>query len=165
MPSDVVTLMLEDHQEAKRALQTFEDADRARWGELFPKLADALVRHEVAEEVVVYPVVRGEPGGAAIADARIAEQADAEALLSQMEQMDPTSDGFAEAFNTLHSAVLEHAGSEEDEVFPLLQKREQSERLVEMGKRYTKLKSFAPDGGRQSIAELANKIREAARSA
>jgi hemerythrin superfamily protein len=165
MPSDVVTLLLEDHQEAKRALQTFEDADRARWAELFRKLADTLVRHEVAEEVVVYPVLRDEPGGAAIADARIAEQAEAEDLLSQMEQMDPTSDEFAEAFSTLQSAVLEHAGSEEAEVLPLLQEQEPSERLVEMGKRYTKVKSFAPDGGWQSIAELADTILEAARPA
>jgi hemerythrin superfamily protein len=165
MPSDVVTLMLEDHHEAKMALQTFEDADRARWGELFPKLADTLVRHEVAEEVVVYPVLRDEPGGAAIADARIAEQAEAEDLLSRMEQMDPTSDGFGEAFNTLHSAVLEHAGSEEAEVFPLLQEQEQGEHLIEMGRRYTKVKSFAPDGGRQSIAEFADTIRAAAHSA
>ena len=164
MPSDVVMLMLEDHHKAKLALQTFEDRDRARWGELFRKLADTLVRHEVAEEVVVYPVLRDEPGGAAIADARIAEQAEAEDLLSQMEQMDPTSDEFAEAFNTLHSAVLEHAGSEEAEVFPLLQEQEPSERLVEMGKRYTEVKSFAPDGGWQSIAELADTILEAARS-
>jgi hypothetical protein len=33
-----------------------------------------------------------------------------------------------------------------------------------MGKRYTKVKSFAPDDGRQSIAELADTILEAARS-
>jgi len=150
MPSDVVMLMLEDHHKAKLALQTFEDRDRARWGELFRKLADTLVRHEVAEEVVVY--------------ARIAEQAEAEDLLSQMEQMDPTSDEFAEAFSTLRAAVLEHARSEEAEVLPLLQEQEPSERLVEMGKRYTQVKSFAPDDGRQSIAELADTILEAARS-
>jgi len=60
--------------------------------------------------------------------------------------------------------VLEHAGSEEAEVLPLLQDQEQSERRVEMGMRYTKVKSFAPEGDRKSISEFADKIRETGRS-
>ncbi len=161
MPSDdVLTLLMEDHQEAERVLKSLADADWSKRGELFAKLADTLVRHEVAEEVAVYPVLRDEPGGAAIADARIEEQYEAADLLSQMEQMDPSSEEFDQAFNTLKSAVLEHAGAEEQEVFPRLQDQEDQERLIEMGERYNRVKESVPEGSTARVSELAEQMRK-----
>lgn len=166
MPAEsIVTLLTEDHQEAERSLKTFADADRSRWGDMFSELAGTLVRHEVAEEIVVYPVVRQEPGGAPIADARVAEQSQAADLLSNMEMMDPTSDEFAEAFDTLREAVLEHASSEESEVFPLLEQHEDEAQLAEMGERYTEVKSLDLDGRSHTVNGLTESLRSAAKSA
>ena len=73
-PDDVVRLLEEDHQLVQSRFESLSAAPADGRAELFWKLTNDLVRHEVAEEVVVYPAIRDVPGGDAIADARIAEQ-------------------------------------------------------------------------------------------
>ncbi|MGH8988632.1 MAG: hemerythrin domain-containing protein [Acidimicrobiales bacterium] len=113
-------------------------------GELFWKLTNDLVRHEVAEEAVVYPSLRDVPGGDKVADARIAEQSAAEEQLADMEKMDPASSEFVRALGTLQTAVLEHARAEEESAFGLLLGAVAPDDRVELGVRYVKAKDAAP---------------------
>jgi hemerythrin superfamily protein len=139
---DVVSLLLEDHEQARGALKSFEDADRSQWSDQFPEIADTLARHEAAEEAAVYPILSDEiPGGAALAAPRLEEQSEARGLLGQMKSMTIGSDEFAEAFAKLRSAVLEHASEEESEIFPLLRLHLSEARLTEMGEYYAKVKA------------------------
>lgn len=72
--------------------------------------------------MVVYPALRKDtPGGNAEADARIAEQSEAESRLNDGESMDPTSAEFATSFRTLRDAVLSHGQAEESGAFALLE--------------------------------------------
>ncbi len=103
-----------------------------------------LVRHEVAEEHVIYPVVRRAPGGEEEAKTRIAEQAEAEKLLAEMEKLDASSVEFATAFTSLRRSVLEHASAEEATTFPLLREMEDAESRSALGGRYELAKSKAP---------------------
>ena len=82
MPSDIVSLLVADHQDLRRRLGTFATADQVGRSRSFRQLADTLVRHEVAEEMVLYPVVHMEPGGTAIARARMAEQSETAAVMA-----------------------------------------------------------------------------------
>ncbi len=160
---DIVTLLLQDHNETRLQLEIFADSDRTEWAARFSRLADSLVRHEVGEEVVLYPVLRMEPGGCAIADARLAEQSEVADVLSQMERADPLGAEFAEAFDTLRSVVLEHAGSEELFVFPLLRQLDQDGLLLEMGRRYREIKdSPSPTQQPSDVKQLAALIRQKA---
>ncbi len=143
-PDDVVRLLKEDHQLVKSRLEALGAAPADGRAELFWKLTNDLVRHEVAEEVVVYPAVRDVPGGDAIADARIAEQSEAEEKLAQMEKMDATSPEFAQEVAALKSAVLEHAKAEEETAFAMLLGALAPDRRIELGQRYTKAKDAAP---------------------
>lgn len=143
-PDDVVRLLEEDHQLVKSRLEALSAASADGRAELFWKLTNDLVRHEVAEEVVVYPAVRDVPGGDAIADARIAEQSEAEEKLAQMEKMDAASPEFAREVGTLKSAVLEHAKAEEETAFAMLLGALAPDRRIELGQRYTKAKDAAP---------------------
>ena len=143
-PDDVVRLLEEDHQLVKSRLEALAAAPADGRGELFWKLTNDLVRHEVAEEVVVYPAVRDVPGGDAIADARISEQSEAEEKLAQMEKMDPASPEFAQEVAALKSAVLEHATAEEETAFAMLLGALAPDRRIELGQRYTKAKDAAP---------------------
>ena len=138
-------------------------SDRTEWATRFSRLANALVRHEVGEEVVLYPVLRMEPGGGAIADARLAEQSQAADVLSQMERTDPLDEEYAEAFDTLRSVVLEHAGSEELFVFPLLRQLDQDGLLLEMGRRYREIRD-SPSPAQQpcDVEQLAALLRQRA---
>lgn len=143
-PDDVVRLLEEDHQLVQSRLESLSAAPADGRGELFWKLTNDLVRHEVAEEVVVYPALRDIPGGNAVADARIAEQSEAEEKLAQMEKMDASSAEFASEVAGLKSAVLEHAKAEEETAFAMLLSALGPEQRIEMGQRYVKAKDAAP---------------------
>jgi hemerythrin superfamily protein len=111
----------------------------------FCGLVHLLVAHEIAEEQVVYPVVRSDvPNGEAISTARIEEQSEAEKKLAQMEKLDAATPEFATQFAELKAAVLEHAQAEEREVFPLLRQVEDEKKRTQMGARYEKAKASAP---------------------
>jgi iron-sulfur cluster repair protein YtfE (RIC family) len=159
---DIVSRLKADHAQAREQLDAFATADGASLQELFVKLADALVRHEVGEEMVLYPVLRMEPGGSAIADARVTEQSETVHLLAEMERMSVGSAEFADAFDTLRSTVNEHTYAEEEFVFPLLEEEEQEALLAEMGSRYAKLRDAVPRNASTDVAELARAIRESA---
>jgi hypothetical protein len=143
--TDVIELLLEDHEEAKALLGRFGDiapAERARY---FSEVVTELVRHEVAEEHVVYPIIRhGPPGGEQEAKARIAEQTEAERLLVALERLDPSSEEFATHFAILRQTVLDHASAEEASTFPLLQQMEDAESRLALGGRYEHAKARAP---------------------
>jgi hypothetical protein len=65
---DAVSLLLEDHEQAREALRSFAEADPLEWSAQFAVLAGSLSRHEEAEEVAVHSVLRDEiPGGGALA--------------------------------------------------------------------------------------------------
>ncbi|MGH9044404.1 MAG: hemerythrin domain-containing protein, partial [Acidimicrobiales bacterium] len=96
---DIVQALTEDHQKAKALLERFESVAPNGRAEYFTEVVHDLVTHEVAEELVVYPAIRSDaPNGNAEADVRIAEQSEAEELLSSMEGTDPMSEGFVETF-------------------------------------------------------------------
>jgi iron-sulfur cluster repair protein YtfE (RIC family) len=141
---DVVRLLEEDHRAVEQRFSELSGAGAATRAELFWKLTNDLVRHEVAEEVVVYPAIRELQGGDRIADARIAEQSEAEEQLAKMEKMDAESPEFVRELATLKAAVLEHAKAEEQTAFSMLLGAVSPERRVELGQRYMKAKDAAP---------------------
>jgi hemerythrin superfamily protein len=142
---DVVSLLTQDHAAVKQRFAEFDNALPETRAELFWKLTDQLIRHEVAEEVVVYPVVRKEPGGEGLADARIAEESAAERMLAHMEKLDPSTEEFLGALRDLQAAVLDHAQKEEKEVFPLLVTHEETAYLIQLGQKYKGAKLEAPN--------------------
>jgi hemerythrin superfamily protein len=142
--TDVVELLLADHEEAKVLLRRFEGIAPTERASYFCEVVTELVRHEVAEEQVVYPIIRHAPGGDEEADTRIAEQAKAEELLADMEKLEASSTEFATHFTSLRQAVLAHASSEEATTFPLLREMEDTESRVALGGRYEHAKSKAP---------------------
>lgn len=141
---DVVLLLEEDHRMVEQKFEELSLAGPATRGELFWKLTNDLVRHEVAEEVVVYPALRHLAGGDQVADARIAEQSEAEAQLAKMEKMDAESPEFVAELATLKAAVLKHAKSEEETAFMMLRGSVETPQRVELGQRYVKAKDAAP---------------------
>jgi hemerythrin superfamily protein len=143
--TDVVELLLADHEEAKALLGRFEDVLPAERADYFCEVVTELVRHEVAEEHVVYPIIRhAARGGEQEAKARIAEQKEAEQLLVAMERLDASSAEFATQFITLRHAVLDHASAEEASTFPLLKEMEDAESRIALGGRYEHAKARAP---------------------
>lgn len=173
---DIVDLLLDDHQVVERLLGRLDvEAVPDRRSGLFRELTTALVQHEVAEEVTVYPFIRRLGGtGEVEADARIREQAEAESLLGTMQQLDVMGAEFAARFDELRRAVLRHARLEESVVFPYLTSATTPDDRSAMGRRYERAVQSAPTrphpnapdtppGNRivGPVAALADRVRDA----
>jgi hypothetical protein len=141
---DIVSLLTQDHEAIRERFMELETSEPEVRAQLFRELTQQLVRHEVAEEIVVYPALRHEPEGDAVADARLAEESQAEKLLARMEALDPTSEEFLGAVRDLQSDVLEHAAHEESEVLPLLAANEDPGYLALLGQKFKGEKLAAP---------------------
>lgn len=145
MASDVLLLLEQDHQAAEALLKRFDDIPLNGREEYFCEVVHTLVGHEVAEELVVYPTLRDDaPNGGQVADARLAEQGEAEELLAEMEKLDPASGAFTSMFEKLRADVVRHAKAEETTAFELLKTFTTTARLEELGERYEKAKASAP---------------------
>ena len=133
---DLISLLVQDHEAITERFFELEKADPGMREQLFWELMEQLLRHEVAEEVVVYPALRREPGGDPIADARLREESVAEQMLARLEHLDPVTEEFRGAIKDLEAAVLAHAHKEEAEVFPLLAANEESGYLALLGQKF-----------------------------
>src|SRR5580704_15205338 len=104
--TDIVQLLLADHRDAGALLGRLDGLppeDRATY---FSTVVSELVAHEVAEEHVVYPIIRHTPGGEAETKARIGEESAVEQLLVDLGRVDATSPEFATKFAAMRDAVL-----------------------------------------------------------
>jgi len=175
----VIDLLLRDHQKTRQRLEEFETKSKDEVEDYFCNLREELIRHEIAEELIVYPVFRKnvEDGGV-VADACIGEQTHAEMTLAEMEREDLQSDSFRARFDELRQAVIAHAKHEESEVFPALHTQSDLQELIELGVRYEKALDAAPPHphphalatkpGNQAldpVSALVERIRDAMRAA
>lgn len=142
---NIVELLLRDHRKVETMLTKLDTTPDNKLGDYFCGLREELVRHEVAEELIVYPAFRKNvQGGDEIADACIAEQSKAEEKLAQLEKEDTTTVSFRTQLGDLRQAVLMHANHEEREVFPALQQNTSVTDLDQLGERYEKALKAAP---------------------
>ncbi|MCU1495875.1 MAG: hemerythrin protein [Acidimicrobiaceae bacterium] len=142
---DLVALLKADHKTVEALLAAVDSTAESAIVEYFCKVREELVRHEVAEELVVYPAFRRNvPGADAVADARIAEQSEAEEALARLDKQEDDPAALRSGLVKLRGNVLAHAIREEQEVFPLLESHTGTEELQELGRRYEKALAAAP---------------------
>jgi hemerythrin superfamily protein len=142
---DILDLLADDHREAEGLLNRFESIPTDEREQYFCQVVHELVRHEVAEELVVYPALRSDAsGGDEEADARIHEQSEAEQMLAEMQDLDAASAEFQVKFVKLREAVLQHAKAEESGAFVMLRQSEDSEARTKLGACYESAKASAP---------------------
>ena len=143
MAQGIIDALRHDHEEVRKLFTRLEAATGKQRRELFQRLVAEIVRHEVAEEEILRPVSKHD-AGAAIANARIKEESQAEELLKDMEKLDPDSAEFDSKLAKLRREVERHAEAEETKEFPRVAKKETHERLEQMGRAYEAAKTAAP---------------------
>lgn len=117
-----VTMLRDQHEMVRNLMTQVEQSAGESRKQAFEPLVRLLAVHETAEEMVIYPAIRGDgQRGDSIAGRRVEEEDRAKKLLTDLEKMDPTSVEFEQLFTTLRSAVEAHASGEEREVFPLVE--------------------------------------------
>ncbi|MCP2261457.1 Hemerythrin HHE cation binding domain-containing protein [Streptoalloteichus tenebrarius] len=145
---DLFSVLIADHREVEQAFRELETgaiSDPRQRRDLADHVIAELVRHSVAEEMYLYPTARKVlPDGDQIADQEIAEHAEAERVMKELDGMDATDARFDELLRTLMREIRDHIRGEENDLFPRLQAACDQEELRELGRKVTRAKQMAP---------------------
>ena len=147
---DVIEILEHDHREVEEMFAELEslrgassDADRERRKELTEQVTIELVRHSVAEEVIVYPRVEGRVGEDEVEHAR-EEHAQAEKTLQRLEKLDADDPDFDDELASLMKEIRHHIDDEEGEMFAHMRRSMDADELRSLGTQVEAFKKVAP---------------------
>ncbi|GAB2595866.1 hemerythrin domain-containing protein [Streptomyces capparidis] len=144
---DVIAELTTDHREVEEMLEQLlavPPGDQAR-RDIVDRLTIELIRHAVAEEEHLYPAVREHLAeGDALADKELADHAEVERILKDLEGLDPTDARFEQLVARLRTTVGEHVEDEERRLFVMLRDACSPQALTELGDRVRRAKRTAP---------------------
>jgi hemerythrin superfamily protein len=141
---DLVRILLTQHATVKDLLDQIEEASGAKRKKLFEHLTTTLKAHETAEESVVRPVTK-ETAGEDVADARNAEEDEANEVIAALSELDVDSPEFDDRFAEFKQAVSDHAEAEETQEFPTIESGRSAGERRELGDEF--LAQFEAAGG------------------
>ncbi|QMU76715.1 hemerythrin domain-containing protein [Streptacidiphilus sp. PB12-B1b] len=148
---DVIAVLLGQHARVKNLFAQVEAATGQARQERFDELRQLLAVHEIGEEIVLRPVAE-KAAGEQEADARNAEEKEANKVLAELEKLDVDGAEFAAKFAEFQKAVLAHAEHEEREEFPAVREHCSPQERQEMGRRLLKAEDKAPTHPHASAA-------------
>ncbi len=143
---DVVDILTADHREMTellaRATQT-QDVEQRR--DLVETAIAEVMRHAVAEEMYVYPVMEKHlPNGKEEVEHDKQEHDEIVQVMKKLEEADAADPAFMNLVQELDKQLRHHADDEESDQFPKLRAHLSSEQLLEMGDKVQKAKQLAP---------------------
>jgi hypothetical protein len=147
---DVIEVLEHDHREVEQMFQELEslrgavtDDAMSRRKALTEQVTIELVRHSVAEEVLVYPKVEDKVSAEEAEHAR-EEHAEAEETLQRLEKLDADDPGFDEELSTLMAEIRHHIADEEGQMFAHMRQVMDPDELRRLGSRVEAFKKVAP---------------------
>jgi hypothetical protein len=130
---DIVDALLAQHEQAKSLLAGVKAASGTEKQTLFQELTAMLKMHETGEQQVVHPALATlGADGDEVAQARLAEEQEADDAIAELTRLGTDHADFDAKFEEFRQAVLEHATREENEEFPRLRKGLTAEKLHAM---------------------------------
>ena len=130
-----------------------EDA-KARRKTVTEQVTIELVRHSVAEEVIVYPRVEPNVGAEEVEHAR-EEHAEAEETLQRLERLDADAPDFDDELATLMAEIRHHIEDEEGDIFAQMRKTMDPGELRNLGVLVENFKKVAPTRPHPSVPNTA----------
>jgi hemerythrin superfamily protein len=147
---DVIEVLEHDHREVERMFAELEslrgaatEDARSRRKSVTEQVTIELVRHSVAEEVLVYPQVEDKVSAEEAEHAR-KEHAEAEETLQRLEKLDADDPGFDDELATLMSEIRHHVADEEGQMFAHMRQTIDADELRKLGGRVEAFKKVAP---------------------
>ncbi|KAA0013859.1 hemerythrin domain-containing protein [Billgrantia pellis] len=144
--ADVVDILTIDHRQMEELLgriQHTPEPDQRR--ELADTLIAEVMRHAVAEEMHVYPVIeKYVPNGTDDVQHDKQEHDEIVQVMKQLEDADTSDPTFMDHVRKLDGLLRHHASDEEGEQFPKLRSHIPGEQLVDMGRKVETAKQLAP---------------------
>jgi hemerythrin superfamily protein len=144
--NDVVDILTSDHHEVLDLVQqipSVEDANVRR--DMADTVIAELMRHSVAEEMYVYPVMRDRlPNGDDEVKHDTEEHQQLEEVMKQLESVDANDAAFFDVMSRLEEVLRDHVSDEENDQFPQLRSTIPQDELVEIGRKVEAAKKAAP---------------------
>jgi hypothetical protein len=120
-PGTVLELLVRDHLVIRGLLDRFDITATDEWGGVFRDLSDYLVRHEIAEQEVVYPALSAAfPGSRSAFQACTGEEDATVERLAAMELLSPLTREFRSALGHLRDALDAHIAHEDQLILPMI---------------------------------------------
>jgi hypothetical protein len=141
---DLVAILLTQHATVRDLLEQVGGSSGQDRKQAFDRLAGLLKAHETAEESVVR-LVSDQTAGAEVAQARNAEEDEADEVIAKLQQLDVDSADFDAQFAEFTKAVSDHAEAEEHDEFPTIRDGRSPEDRIALGERF--LAEFRAAGG------------------
>jgi hemerythrin superfamily protein len=144
--ADVVDELTADHREATELLdQILATSDPEARRDMADTVITELVRHSVAEEMYVYPVIQDTfPNGKEVVEHDTEEHKELERTMKELEGCAADDPRFSALVSELRGQLHHHATDEENEQFPELRTSIPREELVEMAHKVNTAKQVAP---------------------
>jgi hemerythrin superfamily protein len=147
---DVIEILEHDHREVEQMFSELEtlrgastDEAKERRKTLTDRVTIELVRHSVAEEVLVYPQVEDKVSADEAKHAR-KEHAEAEETLHRLEKLDADDPAFDDELATLMAEIRHHIEDEEGQMFAHMRQAIDADDLRKLGGRVEAFKKVAP---------------------
>jgi hemerythrin superfamily protein len=154
---DVIEVLEQDHREVEQMFGELEslrgatdDVALSRRKDLMEQVTIELVRHSVAEEVLVYPQVEKKVSPEEAERAK-REHAEVEETLQRLEHLNPDEAAFDEELATLMREIRQHVAEEEGEMFVHMRQALGEDELRKMGSRVEAFKKVAPTRPHPSV--------------
>ncbi|MFF7178588.1 hemerythrin domain-containing protein [Streptomyces sp. NPDC008121] len=160
---NVIQELTADHREVDELFAKIEalPSGDERRRDLADQLTMELIRHSVAEEQYLYPSVRRfVDDGDDLADKEVADHAEVERMLKELEGCEPGDGMFDTLITRLKASVGAHVADEENRLFPLLAESCSASALDDLGEKVRSAKKTAPTRPHPSAPDTppANKI-------
>jgi hemerythrin-like domain-containing protein len=147
---DVIEILEQDHREVEEMFAELEslrgastEEAQSRRKAVTDQVTIELVRHSVAEEVLVYPQVEKKVSPEEAEHAR-EEHAEAEETLQRLEKLDADDPAFDDELSTLMAEIRHHIEDEEGQMFAHMRQVIDADELRTLGGRVEAVKKVAP---------------------
>jgi hemerythrin-like domain-containing protein len=143
---DVIDVLVSDHRDVTALIgEIWSVKDPMMRRDLTDTAISELVRHAVAEEMYVYPVIRKYlADGEKAVEHDVEEHKELEQTMKRLEDVDVSSPEFEVELRRLETLLADHVQDEESEQFPELRLRVPPEELTELAGKVETAKKLAP---------------------
>jgi len=143
-------LLKKQHKTVKALFKKVENTEDGRQRrQLMDQIANELKIHTKIEEEIFYPAVReiGTSKAEELVDESFEEHHVVDLVLAELPKVDPEDERFAAKMTVLSELVEHHADEEEEEMFPMSEKKLGRERLQQLGEQ---MQQMAESGHRRA---------------
>jgi hemerythrin superfamily protein len=141
---DLLAILYTQHAQVTDVMDQIKASSGQIRKTLFEQLTTMLKAHESAEESVVRLVTR-ETAGEDVAEARNAEEDEANEVIASLSRLDVDSADFDSQFADFKQAVSDHAEAEEKQEFPTIEAGRTADERRELGAQF--VAAFQAAGG------------------